>query len=1011
MHQLFFVFLTFLLFFPVLLFSGEIVHLKFDGSLNDSAGGRQGKSIGTPIRYTADRFGNPGRAVLLEKGSRISLGNDKDLSFDKDGKAHPFTVEWFQRYDVNGSGVNVGVLHKKGEYKIAWNNAFRLRTDDQTNGGSLSRYGSINLKYGQWTHIAVVFENTGLHGIRFYQDGEPVYSLVMKDAGEQGKYLSMTPSRTSLIVGDGFEGALDDLVIHDRALSIGEIRRRALPQVAAEPGTPVMDGKLSDVCWKKAEPITCFLPTDNAVSTGEANTAAYLTYDNEALYAAFRCGLPAGAEAGTEGSVEMFLSPVPNQGVAYRFTVGADGKIRASRTDDSGMVSGATAAVGRDGGFWNVELKIPYRDLNLPLGAGKSWGVNLVRNDKLTGKTYIWSSASIDSDAPDRFGMMICSRPTDLRPFLKRTISSRLERAKQKITGLSAPDAKKLMEETAELEKLQDMDVLDSKLNALEGKVQLLLETNAVVKSGRIEIRIGHSLQKISADLKPFGNVPKREVGISAARKEAESFQLIVSSTDGKPLEDVAVSGLELKNGNSSLNLSWRRVGYVKTLEAPIGYPDALPGFWADPLLPPEKFSIGEKSRQPLWFTIQVPENAVPGIYCGQVKITAGNDKAEVPVTVRVRPFVVPRTLATAFGNYSSASTRYYKQKMPFDKFIAFCHLMNEYRLGSKSAVSENIPRKGGSINFSRVRKLLPEVYPYNAAIHRLPTIGRKLEDPERYQKILDDYRKITTAWKKENLPETMFLYGFDEPGIGGKEGFSSRSKMLLLPQLYRELKKIAPYPVLQTAGSVYLDLFIGSVDIWCPVLTAYSQKADFFQKRLAKNETLWLYTCNGDFPPIPNFYIQRPGIEHRIMFWQAYRAGATGFLYWTVNWWSILQPNWQENPVVKSDKDTGKSHGDGVLFYPGPDFEIWPSIRAAMIRDGIEDYEYLVLLKKLTAELKRKKNGGKYGDLITRAEALCNINEITTHMGRYTRSPEKLFSHREKVGDMIEEIMKALSR
>jgi hypothetical protein len=1010
MHPLFFVFLTFFLSFPVLLFSGEIVHLKFDGSLNDSAGGRQGKSIGTPVGYTTDRFGNLDRAVLLKKGSRISLGNDKALSFDKDGKTHPFTVEWFQRYDVNGSGVNVEVLNKEGEYRIAWNNAFRLRTDDHTNGGSLSRNGHIYLKYGEWTHIAVVFENTGIYGIRFYQDGKPACSPVIKDAGEQGKYLSMTPSRASLVVGAGFEGALDDFVIHDRALSIEEIRQRVLPQVTAAPGTPVLDGKLSDACWKKAEPITRFFPADNAVSVKEANTTAYLTYDDEALYAAFRCGLPAGAEAGTEGCVEVFLSPVPDQGFAYRFAVCADGRIRASRTNASDMVSGATAAVGRDGDFWNVELKIPYQDLNLQPGVGKLWGVNLVRNNKLTGRTYIWSSASIDPDAPDRFGMMICSRPADLHPFLKRTVLRRLEPIKQKISGLPAQDAKKLMAETSELEKLQDMDVLDSKLNALERKVQLLLGKNAILKSGRIEIRIGHSLQKISSDLKPFGNVPKRQVEISAARKEAESFQLIVSSTDGKPLEDVSVSGLELKNGNSFLNLSWRRVGYVKTLETAIGYPDAPPGFWADPLLPPGKFSIGAKSRQPLWFTIQVPENAVPGVYRGQVKIAAGNDKAEVPVTVRVRPFVVPRTLATAFGNYSSASTRYYKQKMPFDKFIAFCHLMNEYRLGSKSAVSENIPRKGGSINFSRVRKLLPEVYPYNAAIHRLPTIGRKLEDPERYQKILDDYRKITTAWKKENLPETMFLYGFDEPGIGGKEGFSSRSKMLLLPQLYRELKKIAPYPVLQTAGSVYLDLFIGSVDIWCPVLTAYSQKADFFQKRLAKNETLWLYTCNGDFPPIPNFYIQRPGIEHRIMFWQAYRAGATGFLYWTVNWWSILQPNWQENPVVKSDKDTGRSHGDGVLFYPGPDFEIWPSIRAAMIRDGIEDYEYLVLLKKLAAELKRKKNG-KYGDLITRAEALCNINGITTHIGRYTRSPEKLFSHREKVGDMIEEIMKALSR
>ena len=86
MKQLRFASLTAVLFFPVLLFSGEVVHLKFDADLKDSAGGRLGRVIGPPVSYTADRFGNPGSAVLLKKGSRISLGNDKGLSFGRDGK-------------------------------------------------------------------------------------------------------------------------------------------------------------------------------------------------------------------------------------------------------------------------------------------------------------------------------------------------------------------------------------------------------------------------------------------------------------------------------------------------------------------------------------------------------------------------------------------------------------------------------------------------------------------------------------------------------------------------------------------------------------------------------------------------------------------------------------------------------------------------------------------------------------------------------------------------------------
>ena len=104
--------LTAVLFSPVLLFSGEVVHMKFDGNLEDSAGGRSGRAIGTPVSYTADRFGNPGSAVLLKKGSRISLGNDKGLSFVKDGNADgqsdgivPILFDLFAETEIISVGI------------------------------------------------------------------------------------------------------------------------------------------------------------------------------------------------------------------------------------------------------------------------------------------------------------------------------------------------------------------------------------------------------------------------------------------------------------------------------------------------------------------------------------------------------------------------------------------------------------------------------------------------------------------------------------------------------------------------------------------------------------------------------------------------------------------------------------------------------------------------------------------------------------------------------------------
>ena len=977
---------------------GAVVHLKFDADLQDSAGNHHGRQQGVAVSYTTDRFGNPDGAVLFKKGSIIILGNSPDLSFIRDGKPCSFTIEWFQCYDRNGKGLGVGIVNKAGEYYIAWNNRFRLNATDPVNNTPLSRNGAVSLQKGKWTHIAVVFENTGNDGVRFYQDGVLLGSL--KDPVDKGLFQNMVAGNSELIIGTNFEGAIDDFIIHDRALSADEIRLRSAPQVSAQTGTPILDGKLDDSCWKQAVEIREFSGTSGITPDGGAETAAYLTYDNEAIYVAFRCAFSGRSNADGD-SVEVFLAPIPGREALCRFSVNSQGKITGLCHDS------VSAAVSCDAKNWNVEIKIPFAGLQLPLVSGYRWGINLIRNNHKNGQSYVWASALAGYAVPERFATMFCPVPADLRNFQMRVIQTRINQLRQQISALPFQYASPLTSELANLSKIQDIEELIVKFEVLENKIRQARIENSVITAGRLQIYTGHALQKFSAEKTSFDWLPAQEITISAARDEAESFQVVVSSTDGNELNDVAVSGLELTNGSAVLKLSWHKVGFIRTLEEPSGYTNAPAGLYADPLLPPENFNVGKNLRQPLWFTIQVPENAQPGIYRGKIRITAGNDSAEIPVSVKVRSFILPRTLASAFGNYYGALTHFYKQDMPLDKFISFCNLMNQYRMGSKSAIREKTIFNGTDFDFSQVRQLLPETYPYDAGIYRAPVRCRHLENEIEFQRVINYYRQLTTHWRTQNLPETMFLYGIDEPATGGNIGFSSGDKKYLLPELYRQLKAIAPYPIMQTLNNTeFLDELVGAVDIWCPLLTIYAHNDTFFQNRLAAGDTLWLYTCNGDYPPTPNFYIERPGIEHRIIFWQTFREGATGFLYWAGNWWRVLESDWITNPVIKSDR--GRNHGDGVLFYPAPDFEIWPSIRAEMIRDGIEDYEYLALLKKLTAELKVKK-GSSHQALIDRAEALCNVDKITTGINHYTKSPEAIYLYREQVGCMIEEIIAVL--
>jgi len=45
---------------------------------------------------------------------------------------------------------------------------------------------------------------------------------------------------------------------------------------------------------------------------------------------------------------------------------------------------------------------------------------------------------------------------------------------------------------------------------------------------------------------------------------------------------------------------------------------------------------------------------------------------------------------------------------------------------------------------------------------------------------------------------------------------------------------------------------------------------------------------------------------------------------------------------------------GQGVLIYPGPDFEVIPCMRLASVRDGLEDYEYFKMLHDLARYLRQ---------------------------------------------------------
>jgi hypothetical protein len=129
---------------------------------------------------------------------------------------------------------------------------------------------------------------------------------------------------------------------------------------------------------------------------------------------------------------------------------------------------------------------------------------------------------------------------------------------------------------------------------------------------------------------------------------------------------------------------------------------------------------------------------------------------------------------------------------------------------------------------------------------------------------------------------------------------------------------------------------------------------------------------CNivgGDyFRGWPSYAVDAPALSHRILEWLSFRYHVQGELYYdTVAAYGAGKDPWRDQLLFGGN-------GDGTLFYPGRaaliggrhDIPV-ESIRLQLIREGLEDYEYLQLYARAagakTAEALARTIAGKTYD------------------------------------------------
>ncbi|HOE65954.1 MAG TPA: DUF6067 family protein [Candidatus Hydrogenedentes bacterium] len=549
-----------------------------------------------------------------------------------------------------------------------------------------------------------------------------------------------------------------------------------------------------------------------------------------------------------------------------------------------------------------------------------------------------------------------------------------------------------------------------------------------------------------------------RAMRITLAQNETEAAQLVIKPQSALTGVRVACGPLigpdkkRLPDGS----VEALRVGYVNIV-FPTDYTSA-PGPWPDPLLPLDKpFDIAAGENQPLWIRVKTPPDAAPGEYASDITLTAdGGYAVRVPLRVRVHGFALPdrMTCATAFGFNANGPFRYQKCETPEQKRLVldkYLRCLADHHLSPYDPAPldpfvvkwPDIPEGAApdpsalsvDIDWSDWDKAMEKAFhEYRFSFYRIPAQGMakkrsdgRLEQPSLlgfgeespvYQTLFDQYwRNVQEHLREKGWLSYGYVYWFDEP---------ESSHYPLVKKGFERLNQAAPDLIGMLTEQPEPELF-GGPKLWCPISHAYEQEVA--DRRREAGDRFWWYVCTGPKAPYATIFIDHPGSELRVWLWQTWQRNIEGVLVWqTTQWTSPLiypDPKRPQNPYedpmtwVSSGAAPGQlayhGNGDGRLIYPplaavdgsttGPVLEgPVESFRLEMLRDGIEDYEYLVILKRLL-EQKRAALSPKQARAY---EKLLHVPAaITTSATEFTISPAPIEERRNAIAHAIE----ALSR
>lgn len=548
-----------------------------------------------------------------------------------------------------------------------------------------------------------------------------------------------------------------------------------------------------------------------------------------------------------------------------------------------------------------------------------------------------------------------------------------------------------------------------------------------------------------------------KSVWIELAQNEREAAQLVVKPS--APLHGFTAAAQPLTGPDGqqlpATCIEILRVRYVTVERTSDSWGAAGP--WPDPLPAlQEPMELAAGKNQPLWIRVHAPKGTPPGTYEGTITLKADGFNVETPLRVRVYGFELPdrATCTSAFGFSAGRVYQYHGLTTPearqqvLDKYWASFrdHRVTPYCSTPDVAPSVSwttlSPEQCAGLSPEDAKlfqeKALTPVFDWTAWDQEMQRtfdtfhfnsfrLGIPGIAAGEYQGFPDGSREYELAFNaygrtvQEHLREKgwldeAYIYWYDEPA---EEDYPVVTKG------FRQLKTAAPDITRMLTEQVEPALVDGP-NLWCPLISFY--KHDAAEERRKAGDRFWWYVCTGPKQPYPGLFIDHPGVDLRTWLWMTWKYGIEGILIWESNLWTtgMAYPDTPQNPYedtmswmtgygTKPGEKRPWGNGDGRFMYPpeaaanaqpaqpvldGP----VDSMRWEMLRDGIEDYEYLVILKR---HLDAPDNGLSAQEKARYLNLLTVPEDIASDTRSYSKDPAPIEKQRSRIARAIENLSK----